>query len=82
MYFQLQETVREVREIRLYLIMFVFVVCLLGIAASYYLSYTISLAYLAANVVHEESRGWEFIYPFKDKRTDEIGMLGRSFNQC
>ncbi|MZQ86267.1 HAMP domain-containing protein [Paenibacillus sp. 5J-6] len=78
--FSTQETVREVREIRLYLIMFVFVVCLLGIAASYYLSYTISLPIWQLMSFMRRAEDGNLSIRFKDNRTDEIGMLGRSFN--
>jgi two-component system sensor histidine kinase YesM len=78
--FSTQETVREVREIRLYLITFVFVVCLLGIAASYYLSYTISLPIWQLTSFMRRAEDGNLSIRFKDKRTDEVGMLGRSFN--
>lgn len=78
--FSTQETVREVREIRLYLIMFVFVVCLLGIAASYYLSYTISFPIWQLTSFMRRAEDGNLSIRFKDERTDEVGMLGRSFN--
>ncbi|WP_436239442.1 cache domain-containing sensor histidine kinase [Paenibacillus sp. LjRoot153] len=78
--FSTQESVREVREIRLYLVSFVFVVCLLGIAASYYLSYTISLPIWQLTSFMRRAEDGNLSIRFKDKRTDEVGMLGRSFN--
>ena len=78
--FSTQESVREVREIRLYLISFVFVVCLLGIAASYYLSYTISLPIWQLTSFMRRAEDGNLSIRFKDTRTDEVGNLGRSFN--
>lgn len=78
--FSTQETVMEVREIRLYLITFVFVVCLLGIAASYYLSYTISWPIWQLMSFMRRAEEGNLTIRFKGTRQDEVGMLGRSFN--
>ncbi|UJF32747.1 cache domain-containing sensor histidine kinase [Paenibacillus hexagrammi] len=78
--FSTKETVMEVREIRLYIICFIFVVCLLGIAASTYLSYTISKPIWQLMSFMRRAEDGNLSIRFKDVRQDEVGMLGRSFN--
>jgi len=78
--FPVDESAREIRNLHLYLTTFVFVVCLLGIAASYYLSHTISspIARLASLMRKVEEGNMSI--RFNDRRRDEVGTLGRSFN--
>jgi len=78
--FSTKDTVMEVREIRLYIISFIFVVCLLGIAASSYLSYTISKPIWQLMSFMRRAEDGNLSIRFKDERQDEVGMLGRSFN--
>ncbi|MFD1955558.1 sensor histidine kinase [Paenibacillus thailandensis] len=78
--FPLKESVREIRHINAYLVSFVFLLCLLGIAASYYLSHSISrpIVQLASFMRKVEEGNMNIRYI--SKRQDEVGMLGRSFN--
>jgi two-component system sensor histidine kinase YesM len=78
--FPKKETVGEMREIRLYLATFVFVLCLLGIAASYYLSNTISRPIRQLMAMMRKAEDGNFSVRFAGGRSDEVGMLGRSFN--
>lgn len=79
--FPMQETVQGVQEINLYIVSFVFLVSMLGIAASYYLSYSISrpISQLSSFMHKVESGNMSIRY--NGKRRDEVGMLGQSFNQ-
>jgi two-component system sensor histidine kinase YesM len=79
--FPMQETVQGVHEINLYIVSFVFLVSMLGIAASYYLSYSISrpISQLSSFMHKVESGNMSIRY--NGKRRDEVGMLGQSFNQ-
>ncbi|MBD0379030.1 cache domain-containing sensor histidine kinase [Paenibacillus sedimenti] len=78
--FSSKETLMEVREIRLYIICFIFIVCLLGIAASSFLSYTISKPIWQLMSFMRRAEDGNLSIRFKDDRQDEVGMLGRSFN--
>jgi len=78
--FSAEETAGEVREIRLYLVSFVFLLCLLGIAASYVLSYSISRPILQLATMMRRAEDGNLSVRFPGERRDEVGMLGRSFN--
>ncbi|HUC94028.1 MAG TPA: sensor histidine kinase [Paenibacillus sp.] len=79
--FAMEDTVQEIKEINLYLVTFVFIVCLLGIAASYYLSHSISrpITQLASSMRKVEEGNLNI--RVAGERRDEVGMLGRSFNK-
>ena len=72
---------QEIKDINLYLVTFVFIVCMLGIAASYYLSHSISrpISQLASFMRKVEEGNMSIRIP--EEREDEIGLLGRSFNK-
>ncbi|PZD94411.1 sensor histidine kinase [Paenibacillus sambharensis] len=78
--FDVRESAAEVRQINLFLLIFVFAACLLGITASYYLSYSISrpITQLASTMRKVEEGNLTIRYP--GTRQDEVGILGRSFN--
>lgn len=78
--FPMRESVQEIRHINAYLVSFVFFVCLLGIAASYYLSHSISrpIVQLASFMRKVEEGNMNIRY--SSGRQDEVGVLGRSFN--
>ncbi|WP_248927008.1 cache domain-containing sensor histidine kinase [Paenibacillus hamazuiensis] len=78
--FPAKETVAEIREIRLYVIVFVFIACVLGIAASHYLSYSISRPILKLTDLMRKAESGDLAIRSADRRTDEIGMLGRGLN--
>lgn len=79
--FPLQDILQEIKDINLYLVLFVFVVCMLGITASYFLSNSISrpISQLAS-VVRKVEEG-NMSLRMSGERSDEIGLLGRSFNK-
>lgn len=79
--FPAKESTAEVRQIQLYVVSFVFVVCLFGLSASLRFSNSIAqpifrlMSYMRrAETGNLRSGRWS-------DRADEIGMLGRSFNR-
>lgn len=78
--FSNQESVMEVREINFYVISFVFLVCLLGIAASLYLSHTISRPIVQLTSLMQQAEAGDLEIRYLGQRSDEVGLLGRSFN--
>lgn len=78
--FDVRDSAQEIRDINLYLVVFVFVVCMLGIAASYYLSHSISrpITQLSSHMRKIEEGNMNLRIP--GERQDEVGLLGRSFN--
>ena len=79
--FTARESVREMREIQFYIVSFVFLVCLFGIAASYYLSRTISRPIGQLISFMQKAESGDLLTRFIGERHDEIGLLGRSFNR-
>ncbi len=78
--FSTEESVSEVRAINIYVVCFVFFVCLIGITSSYYLSNSMSKPILKLMSVMEKVQTGDLTTRYKGRRQDEIGMLGRSFN--
>ncbi|WP_091068116.1 sensor histidine kinase [Paenibacillus sp. NFR01] len=78
--FPMDESAYGVREITFNVVTFVFVVCMLGMTASFYLAYSISrpIGQLASFMSKAESG--DLTIRYWGKRSDEIGLLGRSFN--
>lgn len=79
--FPARESIAEVRQIKFYVVSFVFVVCLFGLSASLRFSSSIAqpifrlMSYMRrAETGNLRSGRWS-------DRADEIGMLGRSFNR-
>ncbi|WMT40573.1 sensor histidine kinase [Paenibacillus sp. D2_2] len=79
--FPMQERIQGINEINLYIVSFVFLVSLLGIAASYYLSYSISRPIIQLSSFMHKVENGNMSIRYNGKRRDEIGMLGKSFNQ-
>ncbi|OUM95266.1 MAG: histidine kinase [Thermobacillus sp. ZCTH02-B1] len=79
--FPARESIPEMREIQFYIVSFVFLVCLFGIAASYYLSRTISRPIGQLISFMQKAESGDLLTRFIGERHDEIGMLGRSFNR-
>ncbi|MDQ6420443.1 sensor histidine kinase [Paenibacillus sp. LHD-117] len=79
--FAVQDTVQEIKDINLYLVSFVFVVCMLGIAASYYLSHSISRPITQLASLMRKVEEGNMSIRIAGERRDEVGMLGRSFNK-
>jgi two-component system sensor histidine kinase YesM len=79
--FSSKETVMAVREVRFYLVSFVFLVCMLGIAASYYLSHSLSRPIRQLMSFMQKAESGDLTIRHASHRTDEVGLLGRSFNR-
>ncbi len=79
--FPLEETIFELREIRFYLIGFIFLLMVFGIHISYVLSNSLSHPITQLMRFMRKAEAGEFHVRYKEKRNDEIGMLGRSFNK-
>jgi two-component system, sensor histidine kinase YesM len=79
--FPAEETIFEIREIRFYLVSFIFLLMIFGIQISYFLSNSISNPIAQLMKFMRKAESGEFDVRYKDKRNDEIGMLGRSFNK-
>jgi two-component system sensor histidine kinase YesM len=78
--FSTDESVAEVRTVHLYVICFVFFVCLFGVTASYYLSNSMSKPIIQLMSIMRKVESGNLTIQYKGDRKDEIGMLGRSFN--
>jgi len=78
--FPMEESAYGVREITFNLVTFVFLISMLGMTASFYLAHSISrpIGQLASFMSKAESGDLNIRY--WGARSDEIGMLGRSFN--
>lgn len=79
--FPTEESILEIREIQFYLVVFVFIILLFGIPVSYFLSNSISKPIRQLMRFMRKAEGGEFGVRYTEKRDDEIGMLGRSFNK-
>lgn len=79
--FDRRDSAQEIRDINLYLVFFVFVVCMLGIAASYYLSHSISRPILQLSSFMRKVEEGNMSIRIPEEREDEVGLLGRSFNK-
>ncbi|MEH7547978.1 MULTISPECIES: cache domain-containing sensor histidine kinase [Bacillaceae] len=78
--FPSNEAVSEIKEINFYMISFVFIVCLFGLTASYYLSTSMSRPIgQLMSFMHKAETG-DLTVRYRGDRKDELGMLGRSFN--
>lgn len=71
----------EVREIRLYIGTFVFVVCILGTTASLALSHSISRPIHRLMNFMRRAESGDLTTRYWSNSMDEIGMLGRSYNR-
>ncbi len=78
--FSTRESTAEMQEIRFYVVSFVFFVILLGFGASLYLSYSISKPIVQLTSYMQKAESGDLMIRYWGDRTDEVGMLGRSFN--
>jgi two-component system, sensor histidine kinase YesM len=78
--FSTNEAAPEVRQIRLYVTTFVFVVCLLGITASFLLSHGISKPIHRLMAFMQRAESGDLKTRYWSDGMDEVGMLGRSYN--
>jgi two-component system, sensor histidine kinase YesM len=79
--FPQRDTLFELKEINFYLVVFIFLIMLFGIPVSYYLSYTISKPIVQLMSFMQFVEKGNFQVRYNEKRLDEIGLLGRSFNK-
>ncbi|WP_426448870.1 cache domain-containing sensor histidine kinase [Paenibacillus sp. S-38] len=78
--FSMEESALEAQEIGFYVVCFVFIVCLFGIAASYYLSHSISRPIVQLMSFMRIAESGDLTVRYWGDRRDEVGNLGRSFN--
>lgn len=78
--FALKDSAAEMREIRFYVVSFVFTVCLLGMTASFFLAYSISRPIDQLASFMQKAESGDLAIRHWGDRSDEIGMLGRRFN--
>ncbi|MRH43816.1 HAMP domain-containing protein [Aquibacillus halophilus] len=79
--FPAEETIFEMREIQFYIVVFVFILMLFGIPVSYVLSSSISKPISQLMIFMRKAEEGNLEVRYKEKRDDEIGLLGRSFNK-
>lgn len=79
--FPTTESATEVREIQFYVVSFVFLICMMGITASLYVSHTISRPIQQLQSFMHKAESGDLAVRHTSSRTDEIGMLGKSFNK-
>lgn len=78
--FPMEESAFGVREITFNVVTFVFVVCMLGMTASFYLAYSISRPIGQLASFMSKAQSGDLTIRYWGNRSDEIGRLGRSFN--
>lgn len=78
--FPMDESAFGVREITFNVVTFVFVVCMLGMTASFYLAYSISRPIGQLASFMSKAQSGDLTIRYWGNRSDEIGLLGRSFN--
>jgi two-component system sensor histidine kinase YesM len=79
--FTSNDSVDELREIRFYLISFIYLVSCLGVTISYFLSYSLSRPIVELTKFMSKVERGQFAIHISEHRTDEIGMLSRGFNK-
>lgn len=79
--FRLSESVAESRAIRFYVVIFLFIVCFVGLTASYGLSQSISRPIHRLSALMQKAEAGDMTARYMNDRRDEVGMLGRSFNR-
>ncbi|MCE3200565.1 cache domain-containing sensor histidine kinase [Paenibacillus sonchi] len=78
--FPMEESAFGVREITFNVVTFVFIVCMLGMTASFYLAYSISRPIGQLASFMSKAQSGDLTIRYWGRRSDEIGLLGRSFN--
>ncbi|MNS49950.1 Sensor histidine kinase YehU [compost metagenome] len=79
--FLTRESALEAREIRFYVICFLFLVGFFGLTASYLLSQSISRPIHQLMSFMQKAESGDMAQRYWGDRSDEVGMLGRSFNR-
>lgn len=79
--FPMRDTLQAIKEVNKYLILFFFLLCVLGMTASIYLSTSISRPIRKlATMMHKVEEG-NMNIPLLGDRSDEVGALGNSFHK-
>lgn len=78
--FSTADVAAKVRELRIYAVSLAFIVCLLGITASFYLSHTISRPIGQLMSFMRKAEAGDLTVRYWGRRLDEVGQLGRSYN--
>ncbi|OKP69827.1 histidine kinase [Paenibacillus sp. P3E] len=78
--FPMEESAFGVREITFNVVTFVFIVCMLGMTASFYLAHSISRPIGQLASFMSKAQSGDLTIRYWGNRSDEIGLLGRSFN--
>ncbi len=78
--FPTSDVAAKVRELRMYAVSLAFIVCLLGISASLYLSHTISRPIGQLMSFMRKAEAGDLTVRYWGSRLDEVGQLGRSYN--
>lgn len=78
--FSSSESVAEVQEIRFYVIMSVYFLVMLGTAPAIYLAYSMSRPINQLMSLMQMAENGNLSVRYEEKRRDEVGHLGRSFN--
>lgn len=79
--FPTNDTLVAVKQIRFYVISFVFFVCFVGINASYFLSHSITKPINQLMLAMRRAEEGDLSSRYKGEEKDEVGNLGRSFNK-
>lgn len=79
--FPSEETIFELHEIQFYLVTFIYLLMIFGIHISYFLSNSISRPIVQLMEFMRRAESGKLEVRYREKRNDEIGMLGRSFNK-
>lgn len=78
--FPTHETAMEMQEIQFYLVCFVFFVIMVGVGASYYLSYSVTRPIWMLMKLMQKAELGDLTIRYTGEHKDEIGILGRAFN--
>lgn len=79
--FPTNESAEEVRQIQFYVVSFVFLICMMGITASLYVSHSISRPLQQLQTFMHKAESGDLTVRHTSNRQDEIGKLGKSFNK-
>lgn len=79
--FSTNESAAEARQIQFSVVSFVFLICMMGITASLYVSHSISRPIQQLQSFMQKAESGDLTVRLTSRRKDEIGMLGESFNK-
>lgn len=79
--FPTHESAAAVRQIQFYVVSFVFLICMMGITASLYVSHSISRPIQQLQSFMQKAEEGDLTVRHTSRRQDELGKLGMSFNK-